>query len=155
MNKPVDDPNPEIQDATKNISLDLDNQTLQIIWKVFTQNAIIQERQRIAAWIEANRTEVAEGVWRDNFTGEYLLKHVVPVPRLTEDIELDYSDFVNIKVTRVRNSDDFTASHWQVDLEDGSGGTAPTFAGVWDTAYEILTDRNGWTDFDANQKEKK
>lgn len=72
--------------------------------------------------------------------------------------ELNYSDFVTIRIIRV--FDDFGPSHWQMEIDDkdGSeigGGTAPTFAGVVDMAYDMAKERNDiddpeWSRFDAN-----
>lgn len=56
-------------------------------------------------------------------------------------------------------------SHWSVEVIDIDGqlmgiATAPSFNGVWDSAYGMLTGRNGdfddesnpWVEFDANIK---
>ena len=104
---------------------------------------------------------MTDGVYRDHFTSEYLLDHVIPLPKIEsaedvngEELHLDYSDFISVKITRVTESGE--PVFWQVDFPDGTGGTAPTFHGVWDIAYEQITeDRDGWTDFDANKKEEK
>lgn len=76
--------------------------------------------------------------------------------------EMDYSDSVTIKITKVKYNGE--PSHWEVDIvepdgEESGGGTSPTFYGAWDTAYEILTGdtgdfdsrHNSWIDFDANK----
>lgn len=73
--------------------------------------------------------------------------------------EMDYSDSVTIKITKVKFNGEPT--HWEVDIDDnGTGGTSPTFYGAWDTAYEIITgdtgdfdsEHNTWVDFDANKR---
>lgn len=80
--------------------------------------------------------------------------------------ELDYSDYVTIKITKVKF--DGEPTHWELDVHyagegqyDGQGGTAPTFAGVYDMAYDIIRggyknnwDVNEWTEFDANDRNK-
>lgn len=72
--------------------------------------------------------------------------------------ELDYSDSVTVKFTKVKYLGKPT--YWAVEIDDGTcGGTAPTFYGVWDIAYEIITgdtgeydsEHNTWIDFDANK----
>jgi len=157
MSEIVDDPNPEIRDATTRMSIEVDSKTLQLVEKLFIQEGRIRERERIADWIKAHRTEVADGVWRYNFDGSYLLEHVIPVPESETHQEdgLDYSDYVEIKIIRVRS--DGEPIFWQVDFKDGTGGTAPTFAGVIDIACSIITGddqldgaRDDWADFDAN-----
>lgn len=161
MEKPVDDPNPELKDATNKIQIDFPADAASLVMKIFMQEGYLRERERIAEWIKANRTEVVEGVYRDHFTSEYLLNHVIPLPTIEsvegvngEKLDLDYSDFVSLKITRVKSEG--KPSYWQVDFPDGSGGTAPTFYGVWDIAFEqIEHDLDGWTDFNANEKEDK
>lgn len=70
--------------------------------------------------------------------------------------ELDYTDSVTVKFTKVKSAGQ--PAYWAVDI-DGSGGTAPTFYGAWDIAYETITGDTGdydavhntWVDFDANK----
>lgn len=72
--------------------------------------------------------------------------------------ELDYSDSVTIKITRVKF--DGEPTHWEYDLDSGAGGTGPTFYGVLDMAVEAITGDHGdfdsihndWVDFDANDR---
>lgn len=79
--------------------------------------------------------------------------------------EIDYDDYVNIKIIRVNFMDE--PSHWAVEVTDRNGedmgmGTGPTFAGVYDTAYSIIAggdkhsqwEVNSWTEFDANARNK-
>lgn len=77
--------------------------------------------------------------------------------------ELDFTDSVTIKITKVKYNDE--PSIWQLDIEgqglDGSGGTAPTFNGIFDMAYSIIAggdksnwEVNEWTQFDANERNK-
>lgn len=76
--------------------------------------------------------------------------------------ELDYSDSVVIKITKVRYLDE--PSHWEFDMvnadwEDISSGTAPTFYGVVDMAIEMASERHDlddpeWSKFDANERNK-
>lgn len=78
--------------------------------------------------------------------------------------ELDFTDSVTIKITKVKYDGEPTI--WQLDIEgqglDGSGGTSPTFAGVYDMAYSIIAggdkhsnwEYNEWTQFDANERNK-
>jgi hypothetical protein len=80
--------------------------------------------------------------------------------------ELDYSDQVTIVITKVKYDGEPTG--WSVDIqyanEDGpmQGGTAPTFAGVYDIAYSIIAggdksnnyEYNEWVLFDANERNK-
>lgn len=78
--------------------------------------------------------------------------------------ELDFTDSVTIKITKVKYGGEPTI--WQLDIEgqglDGSGGTSPTFAGVYDMAYSIIAggdkdsnwQYNEWTLFDANDRNK-
>jgi len=80
----VDDPNPEIKDATHRMSVDIDEAT-KLIVKLFIQEGIIQERERIATWIKAHRTEVTDGVFRDHFNSEYLLNNVIPLPKVESE----------------------------------------------------------------------
>ena len=56
-------------------------------------------------------------------------------------MELDYSDSIKIKITKVRFGGEF--SHWEVEVESedlsiGLGGTAPTIWGVLDMATDYL-----------------
>jgi hypothetical protein len=80
----VDDPNPEIKNATHRMSIDIDDAT-ELVVNLFIQEGIIRERERIANWIKAHRTEVTEGVWRDHFNSEYLLNNVIPVPEVESE----------------------------------------------------------------------
>lgn len=84
MSEPVDDPNPEIKNATHRMSIDIDDAT-ELVVNLFIQEGIIRERERIANWIKAHRTEVTEGVWRDHFNSEYLLNNVIPVPEVESE----------------------------------------------------------------------
>lgn len=75
--------------------------------------------------------------------------------------EIDTSDYVIIKITKAKS--DGQPFTWYLDIEggefDGSGGTAPSFAGVYDMAYSIIAggDKhngykyNEWVEFDANE----
>ena len=68
--------------------------------------------------------------------------------------KLDYSDYVTIKITRVKFGE--KPSHWQLDIVDSDGfdlggATGPNFAGMLDTASEIMY-TEGWSRFDANGK---
>lgn len=79
--------------------------------------------------------------------------------------KLDYSDQVVITITKVKF--DGKPSHWGVIIEQDSeeigSGTAPSFAGVFDMAYEMIAggdkgsdyERNPWAEFDANYGENK
>jgi len=71
--------------------------------------------------------------------------------------DLDFSDYVTIKITKVKDSTG--PAYWQMDIDgsDGEigGGTAPTFYGVVDMAIEMARERNDiddpeWSRFDAN-----
>lgn len=77
--------------------------------------------------------------------------------------EIDYDDYVNIKIIRATFMGE--PSHWAVEVTDRNGedmgmGTGPTFAGVYDTAYSIIAggdkhsqwEVNDWTVFDANAR---
>lgn len=78
--------------------------------------------------------------------------------------EFDYSDSVTIKITKVKYDGD--PSHWELDISgnglDGSGGTAPSFNGIFDMAYSIVHggDKSSgweideWVKFDANERNK-
>lgn len=67
-----------------------------------------------------------------------------------------------IKITKVFYDDQ--PSHWECDVynsidKDMGGGTGPTFAGVYDMAYDIISGGsdfdsvpNDWIDFDANRR---
>lgn len=74
---------------------------------------------------------------------------------------LDYSDYVNIKITKVKF--DGEPSHWTVDITDPDGeigaGTSPHFHGAMEIAHNAIYggyknnwDINEWADFDANRK---
>lgn len=68
--------------------------------------------------------------------------------------KLDYSDYVTIKIVRVKYMD--RPSHWELEVVDSDGfdlggATGPTFAGMLDTASEIMY-TEGWSRFDANGK---
>jgi hypothetical protein len=80
----VDDPDPNIKKATERISFDIDEAT-ELVVNLFIQEGKIQERERIAEWVNAHRTEVTEGVWRDHFNSEYLLNNVIPVPEVESE----------------------------------------------------------------------
>lgn len=74
------------------------------------------------------------------------------------DDELDYSDSITIKITKVKYLGE--PSHWEFDMvnadwEDIASGTAPTFHGVVDMAVDMASNRNDlddpeWSRFDAN-----
>lgn len=77
--------------------------------------------------------------------------------------ELGYSDYVNVKIIKVSFMDE--PSHWALEITDKHGNdmgmaTAPTFAGIYDTAYSIIAggdkysgwEVNQWTTFDGNAK---
>lgn len=77
------------------------------------------------------------------------------------DSPLDYSDYVTIKITKVKYYGE--PSHWLVDITDPDGeigaGTAPTFNGAMDIAHNAIYggyknnwDINEWATFDANAK---
>jgi hypothetical protein len=80
----VDDPDPNIKKATERMSFDIDEAT-ELIVNLFIQEGKIQERERIAEWVNAHRTEVTDGVWRDHFDSEYLLNNVIPVPEVKSE----------------------------------------------------------------------
>jgi hypothetical protein len=80
----VDDPDPNIKKATERMSFDIDEAT-ELVVNLFIQEGKIQERERIAEWVNAHRTEVTEGVWRDHFNSEYLLNNVIPVPEVESE----------------------------------------------------------------------
>jgi len=70
--------------------------------------------------------------------------------------ELDYSDFVTIKVIKVQS--DNRPAFWQVEVTDKENNdigsaTGPRFYGVTDYALEIVM-RDGWQMFDANERQK-
>lgn len=73
---------------------------------------------------------------------------------------LDYSDKVVITITKVKSFGEPT--HWEYDVDNGSGGTGPTFYEVLDMAIESITGDHGdidsvhneWVDFDANSRSK-
>lgn len=65
---------------------------------------------------------------------------------------LDYSDYVTIKVIRVKF--DNKPTHWELEVVDSDGfdlggATGPTFVGMLDTAADIMY-TEGWSRFDAN-----
>jgi len=76
--------------------------------------------------------------------------------------DLDYSDYVNIKIIKVQAYGE--PSHWELDVtypdgSDAGGGTSPNFSGIFDMAHSIIRggdkhnwDVNDWTDFDANDR---
>ncbi len=80
----VDDPDPNIKKATERISFDIDEAT-ELVVNLFIQEGKIQERERIADWVNAHRTEVTDGVWRDHFNSEYLLKNVIPLSEVERE----------------------------------------------------------------------
>ena len=70
-------------------------------------------------------------------------------------MELQFSDFVHVKITRVYDEESLT--HWEVDLKDNKGhlfftATAPNFIGVLEMAANKLGEQ-GWTKFDANKRD--
>lgn len=85
MSEPVDDPNPEIKDCTERLEIEIDDQHIEFITNIFIREGIIQERERIATWIKAHRTEVTDGVFRDHFNSEYLLNNVIALPPTEKD----------------------------------------------------------------------
>ena len=77
--------------------------------------------------------------------------------------DIDYSDFVNIKIIKVNFMDE--PSHWALEVTDRNGedmgmGTGPSFAGIFDMAYSIIAggdkhsqwETNVWTEFNANER---
>jgi len=77
--------------------------------------------------------------------------------------DLDYEDYINIKIIRVNFMDE--PSHWALEVTDRNGedmgmGTGPTFVGIYDMAYSIIAggdkhsqwEINHWTEFDANKR---
>jgi len=66
------------------MSFDIDEAT-ELVVNLFIQEGKIQERERIAEWVNAHRTEVTDGVWRDRFDSEYLLNNVIPVPEVKSE----------------------------------------------------------------------
>jgi len=66
------------------MSFDIDEAT-ELVVNLFIQEGKIQERERIADWVNAHRTEVVEGVWRDHFNSEYLLKNVISLPAVESE----------------------------------------------------------------------
>lgn len=76
--------------------------------------------------------------------------------------DLDFSDSVTIKITRVAYMN--KPSYWEVDVTDKDGhniggGTAPTFYGLVDMAIDMARERNDiddpeWSRFDANGENK-
>lgn len=80
--------------------------------------------------------------------------------------DIDNSDYVTIKITKSRYMAEPTG--WSVDIQYADddvamqGGTAPTFAGVYDMAYSIIAggdkysnyEYNEWVLFDANERNK-
>lgn len=80
----VDDPDPNIKKATEHMSFDIDEAT-ELVVNLFIQEGKIQERERIAEWVSAHRTEVTDGVWRDHFDGDYLLNKVIPLPEARDN----------------------------------------------------------------------
>lgn len=78
--------------------------------------------------------------------------------------DIDNSDYVTIKITKSKYMGE--PSIWMVDVYDEEGewggGTAPTFAGVYDIAYSIIAggdkhsnyEYNEWVLFDANERNK-
>jgi hypothetical protein len=81
----VDDPNPEIKDCTERLEIEIDEEHISFITNLFVREGIIQERERIATWIKAHRTEVTDGVFRDHFNSEYLLNNVIPLPEVESE----------------------------------------------------------------------
>lgn len=78
--------------------------------------------------------------------------------------EIDYEDYVNIKIIKVKFMDE--PSHWALEVTDRNGedmgmGTGPTFAGIYDMGYSIVRggdkssnwEVNEWTEFDANKRD--
>jgi hypothetical protein len=78
--------------------------------------------------------------------------------------EIDYEDYVNIKIIKVKFMDE--PSHWALEVTDRNGedmgmGTGPTFVGIYDMAYSIIAggdkhsqwEVNDWTEFDANKRD--
>ena len=71
--------------------------------------------------------------------------------------DLDYTDYVNIKIIKVHA--DNAPVFWQVEVTDKDGkeiggATGPRFYTVTDYALEIVM-RNGWLMFDANERHEK
>jgi hypothetical protein len=68
--------------------------------------------------------------------------------------ELDFSDFVTIKITKVAYMNE--PSYWEMEVTDKDGrqigsATGPSYYGITDFAQELVM-RNGWHVFDANGK---
>lgn len=77
-----------------------------------------------------------------------------------EYYNLDYSDSMTIKVTKVSYLGE--PSHWEIDVLDKTGhliggGTAPTYSGVIEMALEMIKKRadGEWVKFDSNKKGEK
>jgi hypothetical protein len=80
--------------------------------------------------------------------------------------EIDLSDQVVVTITKIRYNG--KPSGWDVTVEKAGeaeelgGGTAPTFAGVYDIAYSIIAggdksnnyEYNEWALFDANERNR-
>jgi hypothetical protein len=71
-------------------------------------------------------------------------------------MELDYTDAVVIKITKVKFEDEPT--HWEVEMtnfvgDEFASATGPTFGGMLSFVSEVLDDE-GWTSFDANGDNK-
>jgi hypothetical protein len=71
--------------------------------------------------------------------------------------DLDYTDYVTIKVIKVHA--ETGPAFWQVEVTDKDGNnigsaTGPRFYGVTDYALEIVM-RDGWQMFDANERHEK
>lgn len=77
--------------------------------------------------------------------------------------ELDYSDYVNIKIIKVQFME--APSCWAIEVtgkdgEEWGSGTSPTFAGAYDMGYSIVAggdkhsnwEVNDWIYFDGNAK---
>jgi len=69
-------------------------------------------------------------------------------------MELDYTDAVVIKITKVKFEDEPT--HWEVEMTNFAGdefasATGPTYHGMIDFVCEVLGNE-GWTSFDANRR---
>lgn len=70
-------------------------------------------------------------------------------------IDLDFSDSINIKITKVKDCVGF--SHWEGDLyigdEETASCTAPDFLGVVDNLLEYLYDeKSEWVKDNANER---
>lgn len=70
--------------------------------------------------------------------------------------DLNYSDYLTIRITRVRDAETLEPLFWDWDLVGGQGGTSPNFFGATDSALNAISELNpDWVKFDANNKQTK